>query len=82
MSNCSKIYSNSEKSFYQALKNNYDAYSQYKGQNFDWKASKIFRDKAIKIKQGFTVKPESVVFTDKIDEILKQKILLFSEKCR
>ena len=43
MSNCSKIYSNSEKSFYQALKNNYDAYSQYKGQNFDWKASKIFR---------------------------------------
>ena len=49
MSNCSKIYSNSEKSFYQALKNNYDAYSQYKGQNFDWKASKIFRDKAIKM---------------------------------
>ena len=29
MSNCSKIYSNSEKPFYQALKNNYDAYSQF-----------------------------------------------------
>ena len=74
ISSCSKIYNDDEKPFYQALKNNYEAYSQYKGQNFDWKASRIFRNKAIKIKQGFTVQPESVIFTDKIDEIFSNDI--------
>lgn len=65
---CSKIYNKEEKPFYRSLKNNYETYSQYKAQNFDWEASKIFRNKAIKIKQGFVVEPENIAFINEIND--------------
>lgn len=70
LSACTTKYTSDETAFYTNLKNNYEMYSQYKAQNFDWDGAKLFRDKAVKIKQGIAVEPEKVTFTDKAGDFI------------
>ncbi len=70
LSACATKYTSDETAFYANLKNNYEMYSQYKAQNFDWDGAKLFRDKAVKIKQGIAVEPEKVTFVDKTGDFI------------
>ena len=67
---CATKYTSDETAFYANLKNDYEMYSQYKAQNFDWDGAKLFRDKAVKIKQGIAVEPEKVTFVDKAGDFI------------
>ena len=70
LSACTTKYTSDETAFYANLKNDYEMYSQYKAQNFDWDGAKLFRDKAVKIKQGIAVEPEKVTFVDKAGDFI------------
>lgn len=70
LSACATKYTSDETAFYANLKNDYEMYSQYKAQNFDWDGAKLFRDKAVKIKQGIAVEPEKVTFVDKAGDFI------------
>ena len=74
LSACATKYTSDETAFYTNLKNNYEMYSQYKAQNFDWDGAKLFRDKAVKIRQGIAVEPEKVAFTDKAGDFISNDI--------
>lgn len=71
---CVNTYKNEERAFYMNLKNNYEMYSQYKAQNFDWEGAKIFRNKAVQIKKGIAVKPEEVSLLNKTSDFFSNDI--------
>ena len=74
LSACTTKYTSDETAFYANLKNDYEMYSQYKAQNFDWDGAKLFRDKAVKIKQGIAVEPEKVTFVDKAGDFISNDV--------
>ena len=74
LSACATKYTSDETAFYTNLKKDYEMYSQYKAQNFDWDGAKLFRDKAVKIKQGIAVEPEKVTFTDKAGDFISNDV--------
>ena len=59
--NCSSNYYTEEESeFYNYLQNEYKVYGDYKYENYDWKAARIFYRKAKAIKNGKRLMPEEV----------------------
>jgi outer membrane protein OmpA-like peptidoglycan-associated protein len=61
MFGCIKRSSEHEKSFYAYLQNSYNAYGNYKRDNYDWKAAKIFYKKANLINKDEIVLPEKII---------------------